>query len=383
MSASAPPVPRSVAPPPHLELPPFRERRRHHLRVMGLLLLALAVFVGAVFWLAQYIGQSTMFVVGLLALVPLGICLLGLRWIDRWDPEPAPAVLFAAFWGAGASVLGTLLFGEPFARLVMPMSVFSDPEVFGAVVQAPILEEAFKGIGVLLVFYVARWHFDGPVDGIVYGGLVGAGFAFTENILYFSSAWSTAPSELAGMFVMRGLFSPFAHVMFTSCLGFFLGLSAVKGRRRSALWFAVPGYIVAVLGHFLWNGGLTLLFDSFLSFYVTLQLPLFAAAVGGVMWLRRAERRRIHGHLLEYSEAGWLTSDEAQLFGTPTGRRQAVRWARARGAAPQLRQLTRTAVRLAEVRHRICVGHDVQRQQAREERLLVELARDRGGLLRA
>ncbi|WP_102157529.1 PrsW family intramembrane metalloprotease [Zhihengliuella halotolerans] len=382
MSASAPPIPHAIAPPPHLDLPPFRERRRHQSRVLVMSLIALVVFVGTVYWLAPFIGQTTMFAVGLLALVPLGICLLGLRWIDRWDPEPAPAILFAVLWGAGASVAGTMLFGEPFTRLVMPLTVFADPDIFGAVVQAPILEEAFKGIGVLLVFYVARWHFDGPVDGIVYGGLVGAGFAFTENILYFGSAWVSAPYEVVAMFVMRGLLSPFAHVMFTSCLGFFLGLAAVKGRRSAALWFALPGYALAVLGHFLWNGGLALFFEDFLSFYVTLQVPLFVLGIAGVLWLRRAERNRILGYLLEYSEAGWLTDEEAQLFGTTAGRRQAVAWAKPRGAVQELKKFTRTAVRLAEVRHRICVGHDVLRQQGREERLLLELTSERAQLLR-
>ena len=32
-----------------------------------------------------------------------------------------------------------------------------------------------------------RREFDGVVDGVVYAGLVAAGFAFTENILYFGA----------------------------------------------------------------------------------------------------------------------------------------------------------------------------------------------------
>ena len=52
--------------------------------------------------------------------------------------------------------------------------------------QAPIVEEFAKGLGVFIIFVIARRAFDGPIDGIVYGGLVGAGFAFTENIQYFA-----------------------------------------------------------------------------------------------------------------------------------------------------------------------------------------------------
>jgi RsiW-degrading membrane proteinase PrsW (M82 family) len=43
----------------------------------------------------------------------------------------------------------------------------------------------------VVLYAVYRWRrfaFDGVLDGLVYAGMVGLGFAFTENILYYSRA---------------------------------------------------------------------------------------------------------------------------------------------------------------------------------------------------
>jgi RsiW-degrading membrane proteinase PrsW (M82 family) len=79
------------------------------------------------------------------------------------------------------------------------------------------VEELAKGLGIVLIFLFARKHFDGPVDGIVYAAWVAGGFAFTENILYFGGELldSSSPLAVAQVFLIRGLMSPFAHIMFT------------------------------------------------------------------------------------------------------------------------------------------------------------------------
>src|SRR5665811_423001 len=54
---------------------------------------------------------------------------------------------------------------------------------------APITEEGAKGLFVLLLLWARRHELDGILDGIVYAGMVGVGFAFTENILYLTGAY--------------------------------------------------------------------------------------------------------------------------------------------------------------------------------------------------
>ena len=162
-----------------------------------------------------------------LALIPLTIVLLAVRAADRWEPEPASLVVFALAWGAIAAV--AIALGVDIALDALAPAPPDDAarDAFSSVVQAPLVEEFAKGLGVFLVFVFGRRAFDGPVDGVVYGALVGAGFAFTENILYFATSLIEGGlSETAFTFVLRGILSPFAHVMFTAVTGYAIGRAA-------------------------------------------------------------------------------------------------------------------------------------------------------------
>ena len=57
-------------------------------------------------------------------------------------------------------------------------------------VVAPVTEEVTKGAFLLLLLWWRRHELDGVLDGIVYAGMVGIGFAFTENILYLAAAYN-------------------------------------------------------------------------------------------------------------------------------------------------------------------------------------------------
>ncbi|GAA4372500.1 PrsW family intramembrane metalloprotease [Paeniglutamicibacter cryotolerans] len=339
--------------------------------------LALALVALFLIW---NLGPGTVLLVSVLALVPLGLCVAGLLWVDRWDPEPRLMLVAALFWGAGASVAGTLLFGDAFSAAFFNPSGLLDAELFGTVVQAPIVEELAKGLGVLLIFLVGRSQFDEPVDGIVYGGMVGAEFAFTENILYFGTSYLEAgnsPGALAGIFVLRGLFSPFAHVMFTAWTGYALGKAAQRGARSRWPLYFTAGLLPAMLGHFLWNGGTMLFFDTFFGFYFLLQVPLFIASVAAVFMLRRGERMLAARNLGAYQRDGWFTEAEVAMFSTRAGRRAARAWAQQRGRAAQMQDFTRAAMRLAAVRQRIAAGHADPRDLQIEAALLASSARQR------
>ena len=56
------------------------------------------------------------------------------------------------------------------------------------------------------------------LDGIVYAAMVGLGFAFTENILYYGRTALEGGVPLAATFFVRGVLSPFAHPVFTCLL---------------------------------------------------------------------------------------------------------------------------------------------------------------------
>ena len=351
----------------------------------ALLIVAAAVamlLVGA--FLLVSLGPSAFLVCGVLALAPLGICLLGLHWVDRWEPEPRAALLFAFLWGAGASVAITLLLGSAVSDVLAAALPSASADVLGTVLQAPLVEEFAKGLGVLILVFTRRSHYDGPVDGIVYAGTVAAGFAFTENILYFGSAFLEAGGvglQLGMVFVLRGLFSPFAHVMFTLCIGIGVGLGARAGGTGRILLGFAAGLLPAVVGHMFWNGGIALVYNDFFVFYFLLQVPLFVAVLVGVVLLRRAEGRQIARRLGEYAQAGWFTAEEVAMLSTHAGRRRALSWASRVGVRPAMKRFIRDSARLAMVRQRICAGSGTERNLHAQQELLGTLTRTRGAML--
>ena len=354
-------------------------RRRGVLDVI-LVVVAALVVAGVLLVLSVSLGPSAFLLCGILALIPLGICLLGLRWIDRWDPEPRGALLFAFLWGAGTSVVVTLLLGTYVVELLGSALATTSPELIGPVLQAPLVEEFAKGLGLLILVYTRRSHFDGPVDGIVYAGTVAAGFAFTENILYFGSAVveSGNAGALVGVFILRGLFSPFAHVMFTALLGFVLGYALSRGGGDARILGAfVLGLIPAIAGHMLWNGGTLVLFNDFFLFYLVVQVPLFIAAVIAVVLLRGSERRLTEARLGDYARAGWFTPEEVRMLATRPGRSQALAWARSVGAIQDMRAFIRTGSRIAHTRQRVLVGRRDADYAAEEWALLEEATQRR------
>lgn len=376
-------VRRSAIPQPGLATP--RTRPGSSLLVLGtlgILVAAVAAALVAVYLLAG-LGTGAFVVSGILALVPLTVVLLGVRWIDRWDPEPRGALLFAFLWGAGVSVIIALLVGAEVDNVVNSLGgPGAGYEFFGAVIQAPLVEEGGKSLGVLLLFLTARRHFDGPVDGVVYAAMVAGGFAFTENILYFGQALAESGGNLAGIvpiFLMRGLLSPFAHVMFTSCVGVVLGIAA--SRRSSAGWplYLLAGFVPAVALHALWNGSLFFVSDFF-GYYAVVQVPLFILAIVLVVYLRRQEARVTRDNLAAYARAGWFNAEEVGALATAAGRRTAMTWARSHGIAPVMKTYIRDATRLAFTRQRIETGIATSRAQADESRLLDEIVETRSAL---
>jgi len=332
------------------------------------------LLVGLVAYMLTFLGVVAPIAGMLLALIPLAGVLFAIRLVDRWEPEPRGLVIFAIGWGAVVAVAIALLVDVGVALVLGPDDGSPLRGSMSAIVQAPVVEEIAKGLGVLLIFAVARRAFDGPVDGVVYGALVGAGFAFTENILYFATSLIEGGiGEATVTFFLRGILSPFAHVMFTAVTGYFLGRAAREGRSASAAlgpWLF--GMLAATALHALWNGSAIL--ADFFALYVTLQIPLFIGFVLGIVLLRREEARLTRARLGEYAAAGWLSVAEVDMLATARGRRQAIAWARTlpgdRSAI--MKGFIAEATALAAARQRAVSGRDPHAVE--DERVFLERA---------
>lgn len=368
---------------PPLAVPPPRGPRMRPGALALLLGGAAALLAGlavVVPFLLRATGSSGLLVGFVLSLFPLAIVLLAVFAVDRWEPEPRGLIVLALVWGAVMSVAATALIQPLFLDAFGPRSGTAATLRFLATVEAPVVEESTKGLGLLILMLAARKYVDGPVDGIVYGMTIAAGFAFTENILYFGrffSETSGSAASLAVIFTMRGVLSPFAHAMFTGTLGLIMGLAARRWSPGLVVGAFLVGLAPAMLLHNIWNSG----GEDFFLLYVLVQIPLFGGAALGVYFLRRAEARLTHARLVEYAQAGWLSPLEVEMLATPRGRSAGLRWAAGMGRRPAMRSFIRTATDLAAARQRVLSGRDVRGYVAAQQELLDRIGRERDALL--
>jgi hypothetical protein len=186
-------------------------------------------------------------------------------------------------------------------------------------------------------------------------------------------------------FIVRGIFSPFAHVMFTACTGFALGLAAQRTRGLGGIRYYLLGLIPAALLHALWNGAFSVLVgeSSLILYYFTVQVPLFVATILVVAALRRHEVALTRARLGEYAAAGWFSPGEVEMLATPAGRRQARAWARTQPGTKRdaMRRFTTDATRLAFARQRALTGRAGLVDRADESQLLRRVVADRAEVL--
>lgn len=159
------------------------------------------------------------------------------------------------------------------------------------------------------------------------------------------------------MFLVRGLMSPFAHVMFTACTGIALGFASRSTRAAHGVGIFAVGLTVAIALHALWNGALFFVNDFF-GYYAIVQFPLFVVAIVIVLYLRKQEEKMTFDRLAEYASVGWFNHDEIAVLATASGRRHALAWAARNNKRVAMQAYIQDATRLAFARQRIITGRD-------------------------
>ncbi len=328
------------------------------------------------------LGFRDTLIAAAVAVVPLLVVVPVFLWVDRMEAEPPRYVLFAFFWGALCAALGALLLNTGIHLLILATGM-GDADTLGAVIGAPVIEESLKGAAIALIAWRRRREFDGVIDGIVYAGMAGAGFAFSENILYLGRALELAGTAgLSEVFFLRCLLGPFAHPLFTACTGIGIGLAVTVARSGLArVAFACSGLLAAVLLHGVWN--LSAATGMYVQVYLAFQMPVFAVFLVMLVVLRQREQGLIQRHLSEYADAGWLSTPEVAMVASVAARRSARRWARERGglaAARAMRAFQDQAGALALLRSRIVRGSAPADALVHERELLEALSAHRSTL---
>lgn len=308
------------------------------------------------------------------ATLPVPIYVMLLLWIDRYESEPLWMLTTSFFWGAIVAVLIAFIFNtgiQTFAEIASNSKDVGD--AVGAVVAAPLVEESAKALILVILFFWKKDEFDGIVDGIVYAGMVGLGFAMTENILYYGRAMQRGPDFLKVVWVLRGMAAPFSHPLFTSMTGIGLGWARQSQSTFVKIVAPVAGFGLAILMHATWNG--SAVFGGGLGFFVTYFIVMGPALIVTLMVIHfqlKREGRIVQQYLYADYQQGFFDQHEFEKLCTIRGRMRmswSALWSHGVSGWRLRRRCNQMASELAFHRSRVArgIGRDPHAAAEREE----------------
>ncbi|MDF1606405.1 PrsW family intramembrane metalloprotease [Nocardioides sp. YIM 152315] len=308
-----------------------------------------------------------------LAAVPVGPIVACYLWLDRYEPEPRALLAAGLLWGGFVATAAAIVL-QGIGGVV---GGFTDRQTLEIV--APVTEEASKGLFLVLLLWWRRAELDGVLDGIVYAGMVGVGFAFTENILYLAAAYNGTDGmgpggvdAVTATFVLRCLISPFAHPLFTTFLGIGVGL-AVSSRGSGRVLWPAAGYVAAVVAHAVWNTSTASGLGHFAVAYIVLMAPALVSVIGLAVWSRRSERRMLASALSDAAARGLVPATDIGWVVDLSARRRSRAFARERaGRAGEraMRDYQQAAIELGFLHYRYLRGTPPPDYAARGEQFL-------------
>jgi RsiW-degrading membrane proteinase PrsW (M82 family)/ribosomal protein S18 acetylase RimI-like enzyme len=202
---------------------------------------------------------------------------------DAYNREPKLNLLVSFI--LGAAIVIPVAFTEIF------LSQFPDNTIAGVAVNAFIAVALTEELGKFMVlrFYAyPRKSFDEPLDGIVYGVMIGMGFATLENILYVQKYGIETG-------FLRMILSVPAHATFGVLMGYQTGKAKFDSFNKNRLLSL--GLVWAVLFHGLFDFFLFLQGNPYTKNYIS-DLLLFAGAVVSFVIAIRLSLKHIKQHRL-------------------------------------------------------------------------------------
>ncbi|MFL6257588.1 MAG: PrsW family intramembrane metalloprotease [Pyrinomonadaceae bacterium] len=345
--------------------PPAPAVKRGVLRwALGVAAVLAALLTGlCTLWLIGYETGAVPFFAGLIAAaLPVPVYVILVLWLDRYEPEPPWMLAAAFFWGALVAVFFAIIINSLGVAVVSALAGDATGESYGMVISAPLVEETAKALVLFVLFFWRRDEFDDVTDGVVYAAMVGLGFAMTENIKYYGMA--VAENNALGVFIVRGLFSPFAHPLFTGMTGVGLGLAAQTVKGWVKVVAPLVGFAAAVVLHAAWNASARMASAYENGAYVLLtyflvMMPTFFGMLLVIFLSLRREGRVLREHLRADVLRGLISESEYDCLCSVVGRSGATYRALARGGFSHWRARTRfnrAASELAFHRSRVARG---------------------------
>ena len=334
--------------------------------LLGLSACCLVAIVALAAVVAQR-GPAPALVGLLLALLPIPLLVALILYLDRLEPEPR--ALLAAIFGAGAGVaVITALLGR-----ALNTGAITTPELgphasvhatvsAGSAIGGAFVSETLVGLVLVALLASRRTEIDGVEDGVVYGSMVGLGFALVANVYAYAVAWNAGAGALAEEFARRGVFGPVFEALFTSLIGLGVAYAAARPAVPAGYLAVAAGWVGAVAGDALWNhsnaeGGTGLQVT-----YIVLIVALLALVIAVL-----ADRRRAIGMIIaflpEFEDPEVVTTQDVRMLASLRLRRLGRQWARLELGVAGRQAMTRyqlAATELAAACHRRSLGQTTE-----------------------
>lgn len=202
-----------------------------------------------------FMSEAAILIISIIAAtIPVLVYIGIIYWVDRYEKEPGWLLAATFLWGAIPSIIIAYVVNS---MLGMPFYYLTSEATADALVAsliAPIVEETIKGAAVLGIFLFWKDEIDSPLDGIIYGAMVGLGFALVENVFYYVEQYQAGGLEAWGWNVFfRGIVFGLNHALFTGLTG--LGIATARLTINPLMKVIAPiaGWSTAVFLHAIHN----------------------------------------------------------------------------------------------------------------------------------
>lgn len=202
-------------------------------------------------WQIGYLPASQI-IVGIFAcllagIAPIALFVLVVYNSDKYEKEPKSLINAVFFWGSLPALLTTLI-----VRILFGLS----PDMLGpnsleaaqVGIFAPFLEEILKGLVLVYVAFRYQHEFNDMLDGIVYGSLVGLGYAMTSNIISYLAAFLFHGFGGLGVsIIVKGIIFSLNQALYSSIFGIGLWLGNISKKKANKFSIILSSLVIAGL----------------------------------------------------------------------------------------------------------------------------------------
>ncbi len=254
----------------------------------------------------------------LAAFIPTLIYCAIIYWADRYEKEPWWLLTAAFLWGAIPSIIIAFIFNT---ILSVPIYAVAGDTAGGALAASfigPPVEESIKGLALLAIFALWRHEIDSILDGIIYGAMVGMGFAMVENFFYFITTFQESGVDAWQINIfMRAFIFGLNHALFSAMTGLGIAISRMSANPVTSFLAPIGGWATAVFLHFVHNASVSisplLCFVALVSDWGGVLLTIVI-----IIWAVQQEQKWMRTYLAE--EVAQATISRAQYNTICSGR---------------------------------------------------------------